>query len=193
MTDSKTHRIANIGTPRRGLLMPEPALEEQLPCQEKEWSSDYGEHNNVCFTLSAPPDCLGRYASVVQASYLLSRVLRHVTNLPINLNLQQEEMAQLEKTIYAQIAYSESNTGTTLSIICYQKAISFWSVDLVHFLWLFTDSGNKCPPNAIRTISLARGNQFAQPRKCYFRPCHFCCTVCGRKVSSDRGRRSEEQ
>ena len=116
--------IANIGNPRQKLLIPEPSLEEQLPCQEKEW--DYGGHNNVSSTLSTPSESLGRCANVVQASYLLSRVLRHVIDMSIDIDIRKEEVGQLEKTLYALISYSESNAGTTASIICYQTAISFW-------------------------------------------------------------------
>lgn len=124
MADSNLHRTANLGDPQRELLTPEPTLKEQLPCQDKEW--DYGRHNNVFFTLSAPPESHGRYASVVQASYLLSRVFRHVQDMSVDIHLREEEMVQLEKTLCALISYSESNTGTTRSIICYQSAISFW-------------------------------------------------------------------
>lgn len=77
-------------------------------------------------TLSTPSESLGRYANVVQASYLLSRVLRHVIDMSIDIDIRKEEVGQLEKTLYALISYSESNAGTTASIICYQTAISFW-------------------------------------------------------------------
>ena len=117
-------RIANLGNPRQELLVSEPALTEQLPCQEKEW--DYGGHKNVFSTLSAPPESLGRYASVVQAGYLLGRVLLHDLYMSIDIELRKEEVSQLEKTLHALISYSESNAGTTYSIICYQTAISFW-------------------------------------------------------------------
>ncbi|OAA66938.1 Transcription factor [Niveomyces insectorum RCEF 264] len=116
-------RTANLGRPQRELLAPEPTLAEQLPSQEKEWES--GRPGDAVFTLSAPPESLGRYASVVQATYLLSRVFGHVQDLSVDVRLREEEMVQLDKTLHALILYSESNAGTTHSIICCQTAISF--------------------------------------------------------------------
>ncbi|KAF9239047.1 transcriptional regulator family: Fungal Specific TF [Penicillium roqueforti] len=133
-------RIANLGNPRQELLVSEPALTEQLPCQEKEW--DYGGYKNVFSTLSAPPESLGRYANVVQAGYLLGRVLLHDLYMSIDIELRKEEVSQLEKTLHALISYSESNAGTTYSIICYQTAISFCALLTLYAPYLSHEEPN---------------------------------------------------
>ncbi|GKZ52024.1 hypothetical protein AbraIFM66951_009722, partial [Aspergillus brasiliensis] len=127
-------RVAVIGNPTRTMLVPEPDISAQIPCLESEWEQK--ECTSASATLASPPESHGRYASVVQASYLLGRVFQHVSDKSTPSHIQREGLTQLDRTLHALIAYSESNTGSTYSIICYQTAISFCGVLILYLPYL---------------------------------------------------------
>ncbi|KAJ6103019.1 transcriptional regulator family: Fungal Specific TF [Penicillium sp. IBT 16267x] len=131
-------RIAAIGNPARTMLVPEPEISAQIPCLESEW--DQNECTSASATLASPPESHGRYASVVQASYLLGRVFQHVSDRFAPSDIQQEGSTQLDRTLYALITYSESNTGTTYSILCYQTAISFCGLLILYSPYLSNEN-----------------------------------------------------
>ena len=118
------HRNSRLGDLSKPLSVPEPELTAELPCKDSDWEAGNAS-TQPPFTLSSPPESLGRYASVVQACYLLSRVLSRLSDTISEDELQMMEVEQLERTLNALIAYSESKLGTIHSIICYQTAISF--------------------------------------------------------------------
>ncbi|CAG8902758.1 unnamed protein product [Penicillium egyptiacum] len=130
-------RVAAIGNPTRTMLVPEPEIFARIPCLESEWEQK--ECKSASATLASPPESHGRYASVVQASYLLNRVFQHVSDKSAPFDIQQEGLTQLDRTLHALITYSESNTGTTYSIICYQNAISFCGLMILYSPYLSSE------------------------------------------------------
>ncbi len=118
-------RVAVLWKPQKTLLVPEADMSAALPCNDGDWDGE--TVSQVSYTLSSPPESLGRYASCVQACYLLSRVFRHASDTSISSTSRQSELAQLDKTLDALIRYSaETQPGGVYSILCYQTAISFW-------------------------------------------------------------------
>ncbi|PTB48368.1 hypothetical protein M431DRAFT_326191 [Trichoderma harzianum CBS 226.95] len=122
-------RIAGLGRPRQIMLVPEAEMSAILPCHDNDWEDQ--KTPEAYYTLSSPPESLGRYASTVQACYLLSCVYRHTSDTSISVSSRPSELDQLDKTLSALIQYSaETQTGGIYSILCYQTAVSFWSVSL---------------------------------------------------------------
>ena len=130
-----SHRIVNLGNPRKPLLIPEPELTAQLPCTDEVWDKDGGRP--VPSSLSSPPELLGRYAGLAQACYLLGCVLRFVSSKSTRADDSAAEIEQLDKTLHALVRYSESNAGINIHTVCYQTAISFWQVPV--YLPLFME------------------------------------------------------
>jgi hypothetical protein len=111
------------------MLVPEAEMSAILPCHDNDWEDQ--KTPEAYYTLSSPPESLGRYASTVQACYLLSCVYRHTSDTSISVSSRPSELDQLDKTLSALIQYSaETQTGGIYSILCYQTAVSFWSVSL---------------------------------------------------------------
>ncbi|KAH8901211.1 hypothetical protein GQ53DRAFT_4360 [Thozetella sp. PMI_491] len=127
-------QLGRIGNPQQPSLIADPELTAPLPCTEEEWSGQVPIRAQS--TLLSPPESLGRYAGVVQASYLLSRVFRHVTDISVPIDFRRQEVEQLDNTLHALIRYSESNQGTLYSIICYQTALSFCGLYILYAPYL---------------------------------------------------------
>ena len=121
-------RIHGLGNSQEAFLVPEPPLTAQLPSMAREWENQ--PSMTVTATLSSPPQSLGRFASIVQASYMLSRVLSHVSDISMDAEFQRQQVEQMDKTLQAFIRYSDHGTGTNYSLLCYQRAILLWQVHL---------------------------------------------------------------
>jgi hypothetical protein len=107
-------------------MAPEPQMSAQLPWPDQDWQNHTDP--GIVSTLSSPPSSVGPFASIVQASFLLSRVFQHISGPAMDSDFRQQESEQLERTLNALIRYSHPENGASISFIsflCYQKAIGF--------------------------------------------------------------------
>ncbi len=74
-------RVAALGRPQQLLLVPEADLSATLPCNDRDWDAQITPR--MSYSLSSPPESLGRYASVAQSCYLLSCVFCHISDASI--------------------------------------------------------------------------------------------------------------
>ncbi|CRG84847.1 Photosystem I P700 chlorophyll a apoprotein A1 [Talaromyces islandicus] len=160
-------RVTNLSHPRQTLMCPEPRPTAPLPQQESLWDNE--KHNSIAPPLlSSPPELLGRFAGVAQASYLLSRVYRHLSDtlLPES---YYEETQQLNRTIHALIQYLEINKGTTTSAACYQTALSYCALITLHSQYLPSLEpemyNDEIQERAIKALDEAAGAAFVTMRK----------------------------
>jgi hypothetical protein len=104
-------------------MTPEPQMNAQLPWSDEDWQN--GTDPVIASTLSSPPSSVGRFASIAQASFLLSRVFQHISAPAMNSEFGQQELQQLERTLNALIRYSHPENGASIRLLCYQKSVAF--------------------------------------------------------------------
>jgi hypothetical protein len=119
-------RIGALGNPHQTLLTPEPVGTTQLPSQDIDWDAQALPQARC--TLYSPPESLGRYAGVVQASHILSCVMRHISDTSRHAGSQMSNVEQLGRTVFASLEYAEAFTGKDYSMLCFQRAIANWFV-----------------------------------------------------------------
>ncbi|KAL7892178.1 hypothetical protein HDV64DRAFT_188621 [Trichoderma sp. TUCIM 5745] len=116
-------RLIGLGNPHQLFMTPEPQMNAQLPWSDEDWQN--GTDPGVASTLSSPPFSVGRFASIAQASFLLSRVFQHISAPAMNSEFGQQESEQLERTLNALIRYSHPENGASVRLSCYKKAVAF--------------------------------------------------------------------
>ncbi len=101
--------------------MPEPNLDAQLPWPDQDWE-DYTAPSTSS-TLSSPPMVVGNFASILQASFVLSRVFGHLADALTEVQARLDEVEQFERTLQALMSYARPAPGADARSICYQKAV----------------------------------------------------------------------
>jgi hypothetical protein len=66
---------------------------------------------------------MGRFARFAQATYLLGRVLRHVSDEMIDMSFREEEATQLRRTLLALVKLSEMEGEVRRLEFCTQTAV----------------------------------------------------------------------
>lgn len=66
---------------------------------------------------------MGRFARFAQATYLLGRVLQHVSDQTVDRSFHQAEAAQLRRTLRALVKLSEVESKVRELEFCSQTAI----------------------------------------------------------------------
>jgi hypothetical protein len=69
---------------------------------------------------------MGRFARFAQATYLLSRVLRHVSDSNMDREFRTEESAQLLRTLSALVNLTTFEGEVRNIEFCTQKATCYW-------------------------------------------------------------------
>lgn len=103
-------------------MTPEPDLDAQLPWPDQNWE-DHAVPNNSSSTLSSPPTVVGRFASILQASFVLSRVFGHLSDSFVGPQTRLDDVEQFERTLYALLRYASAAPGADARSVCYQKAV----------------------------------------------------------------------
>ncbi|KAH8812337.1 fungal-specific transcription factor domain-containing protein [Xylogone sp. PMI_703] len=99
-------RYLNINSPKRSLSTKEPAEDWYLPVLDKNWN-DGDFPSNPPYRLSAASDVeMGKFARLTQATHLLGRVLRHVSDTDIDPRFSREEKASLERALQSLLSLS---------------------------------------------------------------------------------------
>jgi hypothetical protein len=115
--------MLGLGDPGQQFLTPEPGLDAQLPWPDQNWE-DYTAPSFPS-TLLSPPAVVGRFASILQSSFVLSRVFSHMSDSLNEIQSRLDEVRQLEKTLRALLLYATPTPGADARSVCYQKAVGY--------------------------------------------------------------------
>ncbi|KAL7909366.1 hypothetical protein GGI35DRAFT_379758 [Trichoderma velutinum] len=124
-------RILGLGSPHQLFMTPEPGLDAQLPWPDQNWE-DHAVPDNISSTLSSPPAVVGRFASILQASFVLSRVFAHLSDSLVGSQARLDEVEQFERTLHALLRYASPAPGADARSVCYQKAVCCAAIIALH-------------------------------------------------------------
>ncbi|CZR61428.1 related to fungal specific transcription factor [Phialocephala subalpina] len=94
-------RSVNLGNPTRTLATQEPSPSSVLPMCDDFWDQGILSSDEP-FTLSSPASLqIGRFARFAQATFLLGRVYKHVSDSTLSKDFLEEEATQLRRTLQA--------------------------------------------------------------------------------------------
>ncbi|KAL7937737.1 hypothetical protein V8C35DRAFT_293427 [Trichoderma chlorosporum] len=124
--------LVTVGDPKRALTVKEPDINNILPMDNTAWDEGFQEPD-VVHKLDAPPGLnMSRFARLVQAAYLLGRVLRNVTDETLAYDFRRQEAAQLYRTLSALVNVSDVE-GTIQDLsFCPQLAICYCALFALH-------------------------------------------------------------
>ncbi|KAE9366738.1 hypothetical protein N431DRAFT_384656 [Stipitochalara longipes BDJ] len=118
-------RFVNVGNPTRMLAIGDPDSASILPMDDEVWNSAI-EYSGPLFTVTSPSSfSMGRFARFAQATYLLGRVLRHVSDRTVDPSFHDEEAAQLRRTLLALVKLSEVESKVRELEFCSQTATCY--------------------------------------------------------------------
>jgi hypothetical protein len=79
---------------------------------------------NDVYTVSSPTSLkMGRFGRFAQATYLLGRVLKHVSDRQVNPEFLEEEATQLQRTLHALVTLVKVESQNSRMEFCTQSAI----------------------------------------------------------------------
>ena len=125
VTSLMENSFINLGSPLRIRTTKDPGPEDVLPTDDTVWENSvspcsspyrplgltYGGQRDTprkTYTVSSPSDmAMGRFARFAQATYLLGRVLNHLSDLRGDEALHAAESMQLNRTILALVNLSQ--------------------------------------------------------------------------------------
>jgi hypothetical protein len=81
--------------------------------------------NSGPITLSSPSSIMGRFARVALAAHLLGRVLRHRSDMSVDLSFKREEAQQLDRALHALLLFNEHYREENRTIACCQTAVCY--------------------------------------------------------------------
>ncbi|KAH8897591.1 hypothetical protein GQ53DRAFT_448985 [Thozetella sp. PMI_491] len=143
-------RVLGLGDAHQMFVVPEPNLDAQLPWPDQDWE-DYTVPSTSS-TLSSPPIVVGSFASILQASFVLSRVFGYLSAALTEVQARLDEVEQFERTLQALMSYARPAPGADARSVCYQKAVGYAALIALHVPHLQLDHG--CPLHQRACIAL---------------------------------------
>lgn len=118
-------RSVNLGNPTRTLATQEPSPSSVLPMCDDHW--DQGTlSSEEPFTLSSPASLqIGRYARFAQATFLLGKVYKHVSDSTLSKDFLEEEATQLRRTLQALAKIVDIEGQVRKLQFCTQAALCY--------------------------------------------------------------------
>ncbi|KAE9376499.1 hypothetical protein N431DRAFT_400710 [Stipitochalara longipes BDJ] len=151
-------RSINLGFRGRHLCTPDPSANSILPVDDDAWDQGVLPENQSQNLLSTPSLKNGRYACLAQAVNLLSQVFRHISSREEALPLDLDNIAQLERTIFAlehlaSFEEQERNICYLSSIaICYSSVLLLRTAYLSEPHEALTEEGKELSQHSIRQV-----------------------------------------
>lgn len=135
----------NLGNPTRTLATQEPLPSSILPMNDDLWDqgvcnlpSDLSlpdphpaqiQSSDEPFTVSSPANLeIGRFARFAQATFLLGRVYKHVSDSTLSKDFLEEEATQLRRTLQALAKIVDIEGQRRKLQFCTQAALCYRSV-----------------------------------------------------------------
>lgn len=120
---NELYSCINLGNPTRALATEEPLSSSCLPIEDDTWDRGLMPLNDV-YTVSSPTSLqMGRFGRFAQATYLLGRVLKHVSDRTPDREFLEEEATQLRRTLHALVTLVKVESQNARMEFCTQSAI----------------------------------------------------------------------
>jgi hypothetical protein len=123
VNSNSVHSCINLGNPTRALATNEPLPSTYLPMEDDTWDRGLMPLNEV-YTVSSPTSLkMGRFGRFAQATYLLGRVLKHVSDRTPDHQFLEDEATQLGRTLNALMNLVKVENQDDRVEFCTQSAI----------------------------------------------------------------------
>jgi len=117
------YRCINLGNPARSLATQEPLSSSALPMEDETWDKGQMPLSEVYTVISPTSMKMGRFGRFAQATYLLGRVLKHISDRTPDREFLEEEATQLRHTLHALVNLIKVESHISKTEFCTQSAI----------------------------------------------------------------------
>ncbi|KAH8811248.1 hypothetical protein F5884DRAFT_897708 [Xylogone sp. PMI_703] len=159
-------RLVTLGDPKRTMAIQDPDMNSILPIDNTAWNEG-SQPLGWQYTLASPSSLdMGRFARLVQAAYLLGRVLRNAADGSLDATFHKQEASQLSRTLLALVNLSDVEGTIEELSYCPQLGICYCALFILY----------QYHGGLVTEFALPKG-QNIDPRRAFARPAIRICNA----------------
>ncbi|GAD92987.1 hypothetical protein AFLA_138530 [Paecilomyces variotii No. 5] len=137
-------RSMNVNFPSRALCTLDPVEKQYLPLLDEDWNDDVPPKGTPYTVSSLNDEKMGKFARLAQATHLLSRVLRHVSDTETHHEFLYHERDTLDRALRSLLSLTVAEEKAYGLAYCSPVAVLSSALLILHSYYQLNQDGTVC-------------------------------------------------